>query len=56
MSRQAKRHDQRGRSLGKCPDCMQDMWKDQPTINVPIRVDGKWRGVLLHQACADKDL
>jgi hypothetical protein len=56
VNRDSKRHAQRGRSLGKCPDCGQDMWQGQKTINLPVKINGKWHGVLVHQACADKDL
>lgn len=49
------KHDQRGRDIGTCPDCGKRMYATDRTINLPIKVDGKWKGVLVHQACADQD-
>jgi hypothetical protein len=51
-ARRGKRHSQRGQSLGLCPHCLQQMWKDQKTIITPTRDEqGNLHAVLGHESC-----
>lgn len=47
------KHSQRGKDMGTCPDCLRKMYKTERTVVTPVRINGKWRGVLVHVACAD---
>jgi len=53
MPKKAKRHDQRGVSLGICPKCLKDMWKGEGTVVTPVRLDGKLVAVLSHTYCKE---
>lgn len=48
-----KQHAQRGRDIGTCPDCMRKMYLTEQTINLPIRINGRWKACLVHRKCAD---
>lgn len=51
-ARKAKRHSQRGMSMGVCPNCMRDMWQGQPTVVTPVRKpEGGFDAVLAHSTC-----
>jgi hypothetical protein len=51
-ARRASKHSQCGLSMGLCPHCKADMWKDQRTIITPVRLeDGTLRPVLGHETC-----
>lgn len=50
--RRASRHSQRGYSMGLCPHCKTDMWKDQRTVVTPVRdTKGNLHAVLAHETC-----
>lgn len=51
----AKKHSQRGQSMGTCPDCLKPLLRDQKTLSLPVMVAGRWRAVLVHLGCADAD-
>lgn len=49
------KHDQRGTKMGICPDCLRQMYSNQRTVVIPVRIEGQWYSVLVHLECADRD-